>query len=322
MYLMNHKIVFNNAGNKVQLALLHSVVIKKSVENLADTATIILPEQSLNSPINIESKINRGTAVSIELGYNDNYKHEFSGFIQDIVVTDNSIEIVCEDDLFVFRKQVNNKYFKITSVKEIVQYIINQIDSSYTLSCDYDLAYEKYAINQATGYDVLMKLKEEIKANIYFDSNAKILHIHAPYSEKKGNVKYSMQKNIENSSLQYKRAVDKKVEVTIESIDSKGKITTVKTGSTGGDSVTLKVGTMSEADIKRIAQAELIKRNYDGFEGSFDTWLIPYVEPTYTAEYNDDDYPDKKGRYYVSAVETTFSDNGGVRSVTLGVKLS
>ncbi len=322
MYLMDYKIVFDNNGKKFQLVLLNSFLIKKSVENLADLATILLPECILNSPLNIEDKISRGTQVSIELGYNGKLKNEFNGFIQDIRVNDSSLQILCEDDLFIFRKKVSDKIFKSTTVKQIVNYLIQEIDSSYKLVCDYDLGYEKFAIHQATGYDVLKKLKEEIKCNIYFNALDKELHIHAPFSEKKGHVKYSMQQNIESSSLEFKKSVDKKVEVSIESIDSKGKITTFKTGTTGGDSITLKVGAMPEADVKRIAESELIKRSYDGFEGSFDTWLIPFVEPTFSIEYEDKDYPNKKGVYYVSAVETSFSDGGGKRTITLGVKLS
>ena len=206
-------------------------------------------------------------------------------------------------------------------MKSIARLLVDQIDPSYTVLCDYDIAYEKFVVHQATAYDVLKKLQSETKANIYFNTEKKQLHIHPPYVEKGGEVRYSMQRNIEQSSLEYKRAIDKKIEVTIESTDIKGNTKKITSGTTGGDKVTIKMGSMSEADMRKIADAELLKRSADGYEGSFDAWLVPFVQPTYSAIVKDSDYPYKDGRYYVVSVTTNFSESGGKRTVQLGVKL-
>ncbi len=79
---------------------------------------------------------------------------------------------------------------------------------------------------------------------------------------------------------------------------------------------------MSENDMRKIANAELIKRNSDGYDGSFDAWLVPFVQPTYTAIVHDNDYSYKDGRYYVVSVSTTFSESGAKRTIQLGIKLS
>ena len=50
-------------------------------------------------------------------------------------------------------------------------------------------------------------------------------------------------------------------------------------------------------------------------------WLLPYVEPSYKVTIKDDDYPEKKGDYYVIATEVEFSSSGGVRKVMLGRKI-
>ena len=165
-------------------------------------------------------------------------------------------------------------------------------------------------------------MAEETKANIYFNTEKKELHIHPPYIEKGGVVLYSMQKNIEKSSLEYKKAIDRKVEVTVERTNLKGKVESITTGTTGGDKITLKVGSVATGDLKKIANAELLRRSADGYEGSIDTWLIPFVKPTYSAKIKDKDYPDKDGTYYVTSVTTTVSDSGAKRTVKLGVKLS
>lgn len=322
MYQMDWDIRFTHNSKIFKLNLLAEVTIDKSVEALADTAIITLPASVLNKVLDINSKIGRGANVTISLGYNGELKTEFIGFVQDIQTNDSSLIIKCEDALFLFRVGVKNKQMKPTSLGKICQYLIDEINAEYSLSCDYDLGYESFVINQATGFDVLKKVIEETKANIYFDTINKVLHVHPPFKERGGIVKYSMDRNIESSSLEYKKAIDRKAEVTVESVDSKGKVKSVKAGTTGGESVTIKVGAMSESDMRKVANAELLKRSADAYKGSIDTWLIPSVEPTYTAEIKDPDYPEKDGRYYVKKVTTNFSSSGAKRTVEIGIKLS
>jgi len=321
MFTMDWNIEFDNAGKKFKLGMLSECEIESSVDNLADTATITLPEAVMNTVFNIESKINRGTSVTIKLGYDGNLKTEFQGYIQQITTNDSTLKIVCEDALFLFRVGVPDVELKPTSLKNIAQTLIDKIDPSFTLNCDYDIGYEKFVMHQATGYDVLKKIQEDSKANIYFDTVNKVLHIHPPYVEVGNTVKYSMQVNIEKSSLEFKKASDKKVEVVVESTDLKGKVKSITTGTTGGEKITLKVGSMSEADMQKVAAATLKKTSFDGYSGTFDAWLIPLVKPTDSVIIEDQDYPYKTGRYYVISVKTSFSESGAVRTITPGIKL-
>lgn len=314
---MDWKVKFDN----YTLGLIAEIEIESSVNNLVDIATIILPETVMNKVVDFQSKIKRGSFVSIELGYDGKLKTEFEGYVQEITTNDSSLKIICEDALFLFRKNVKDVELKSTDLKKIAQLLIDQIDPSFTLNCDYVIPYEKFVIHQATGYDVLKKLQEETRANIYFDTKNKTLHIHGQYLEKLGEVKYSMQHNIEKSSLEYKIAIDKKVEVTIEGVDSKGKVTSYTTGTTGGEKITRKVGVIPQSGIKIMAETEYNNQMSDGYTGSFDAWLVPFVQPTCTAIIEDQDYPYKTGRYYVISVKTSFSESGGVRTITPGIKL-
>jgi hypothetical protein len=312
---------FKKDGKEFKLGILSDVIIESSVDNLADAATIVLPEAVMNDVLNIQEKISRGTEVIIKLGYDKLLQTEFVGFVQEITTNDSTLKIVCEDALFLFRVAVKNQEMRAVSLKNIAQTLVDQIDLSFTVSCDYDINYEKFVIHQATGYDVLKKLQEETKANIYFDNQNKILHIHPPYLEKGGDASYAMHVNIEKSSLEYKRALDTKLEVTVDSTDIKGKVTTIIEGTTGGDRVIIRVGPMDEASMRNVAKAALVKNSFDGYDGTFDGWLIPFVQPSFTARIEDLDYPYKTGNYYVVAVRTSFSEAGGKRNITLGIKL-
>lgn len=322
MYNIIWDIKFKTGGVSYALQTVASIDIECSVDNLSDTAVITLPEAVMNEVLNIGNEVKRGSEVIIKAGYDYELKTEFVGYVQDVVTKDSSLKIMCEDALFQFRKGVKDAELKPTSLPKIAQFLISQIDPTFKLVCDYEISYEKFVIHQATGYDVLKKLAEETKANIYFNTEKKELHIHPPYIEKGGDVIYSMQQNIENSALEFKKAIDRKVEVTVEKTNLSGKVESFTTGTTGGDKVTLKVGSVSNADLKKIADAELTRRSADMYEGSIDTWAIPFVQPTYSAKIKDEDYPEKDGKYYVVGVTTSISDSGFKRTVKLGIKLS
>ena len=322
MYNIDWNIEFKTNGKKYRLALLAECDIVTSVNNLADTATIVLPEAVMNSTLNLEKKVVRGTEVLIQLGYDNSLKTEFVGYVQDVINSDSSLKIICEDALFLFRKGVKDAELKPTSLKKIAQYLVDQIDASYKVTCSYEINYEKFTIHQATAYDVLKKIQQETKANIYFNTQTKELHIHPPYIAKAGEVFYSMQKNIETSSLEFKNKLDAKFEITVESTDVKGNVHKVVSGTTGGNKTTLKVGAMDKASMKRIAEATLLKRTAPGYEGTFDTWLMPMVKPSYSARIKDEDYPEKTAWYFVVGVTTNLSSSGGKRTITLGIKLA
>jgi hypothetical protein len=86
--------------------------------------------------------------------------------------------------------------------------------------------------------------------------------------------------------------------------------------------VTLKIGSVQKADMAKIAKSELLRRSADMYEGSIDTWLVPFVQPSYSAKIFDKDYPLKDGSYYVVGVTTSISEAGAKRTVKLGIKLS
>lgn len=310
------------------LALLAGCEIHKSVDLLADTCTITLPGFAYNKAFRVEQKIKRGDAIEVRLGYDGKLVTEFKGYLLNINTDDGSLTLNCEDDLFVLRKDVKDKQFVHATVKEIVQYCLDQTGVSLKLNCSFGdgFIYDKFVISKATAYDVLKKLQEETKANIYIrtnnDTKQEELNIHPLYAETHGYVSYSFQQNIEESNLKFKRAEDKRVEVIVESVGKDGKTNTVRTGTTGGDQETVKVYGMNEAAMKQRADSEYLKRVYDGYEGSVSTWMIPTVEPGDSADVFDEDFEFKNGTYYVTAVTTKFDDGGGKREVQLGIKLA
>lgn len=302
-----------------KLGLLGSVEIHKSVDLLADTAIIVVPGVAYNQSLDIEDFVKVGDRVIVKIGYDEN-KTEFEGYLQRIDTDDSSLTFNCEDDLYLTRKPVRDKQFKKSTVKDIAQYCLSEIGLK-GINCTYDLTYEKFVIKDANAYDVLKKLQDDTKANIYMKGN--VLNIHPAYIEKGGDVRYDFAINIESSDLKYRRKEDRKYEVTVEGVGLDGKKKKVTIGTTGGEKRTIHVlNPMSDSEMRKRGEEEMKYLTYDGYEGSITGWLIPYVEPTYSAAIYDREYEYKNGSYYVVSVTTTFSENGGVRKIELGRKLT
>lgn len=305
-----------------RLRMVEKVSIKRSVELLSDTATITLPGTVFNKAINIEDKIKVGDDVEIKLGYNDNLKEEFKGYLKAIKTDGGSLTLELEDDIYLFRKSVKDEEMKNASVKSILENICSQV-GGFSVSCDYDFSYDKFVINNATGYDVLKKIQDEASPNIYLKD--KVLHVHPQYAEIFGEARYDFSRNIERdgTDLKYKSEDERKLLVVVEGTDETGATVSVEKGTTGGDKMTLKLpGVSSKSSLEQKAQSVLDQKVYTGYEGSFQSWLIPYVDAGYKVSITDPDYEIKNGTYYVISVETTFSKDGGVRKITLGKKIS
>lgn len=315
--------VFDIQVGSYKLMLLSSVQIHKSVDLLAGTCSIVAPGTAYNEALDVEKYIKVGDKVTVKLGYENisaDTKPEFEGYLQRIATDSGVLTLICEDSIYLTRKAVADKTFNGTTAKAIAEYVANEV-GGLTVSCTYDFQYSKFVIFKATGYDVLKKLQDETKANIYVKDET--LHIHPAYIEKFGEAKYDFARNIEKDDLVYKRAEDRKYQVEVESIGVDNKRVTEIVGDMGGNKRSIKLyGVTDRATMRKRGEEELKRIVYDGYEGSITTWLIPYVEPGYSASVYDEQYEYKNGIYYVVAVTTTFSDTGGVRDVELGIKLS
>lgn len=317
MYSMNYDIKIGS----YKLTMINDVNIKSSVENLADTAVISLPASIYNKALQIEDKVHEGDEVVIQLGYGEALKKEFSGFVESISTDNGSLKINCEDALYLYRKDIQDKVLSNVSVAELLEHVNSFMSSGLSLSCNYEFKYDTFTIHDATGFDVLKKVQEETRANIYLKENT--LHVHPQYSEIGREIIYDFAINVEKSDLKYMDARKRKLSCTVEGRDGKGKPVKITRGTPGGDKISLRLPGVSDVKTLMMRADEEIKiRSYSGYEGNLTGWLVPFVQSTDIVEIRDNDYEYKTGKYYVVAVETSFSSAGGKRKVTLGKKIS
>lgn len=306
---------------KYKVNSLISVEVRKSAGTMADTATIVLPGMAYNASLSIEDKVKRGDVVVIKLGYNDKLIQELVGKVKSISPND-LITIEVEDNMFDFRKDVENKQYSDVTVGDVIADLNAQI-GGYTLVVGdgvNDVKYDKFTVQDATAYDVFDKIRQETSLHIFIKD--KELHVHLKSTYKSGDVNFDFETNVEESNLTYVTEFDKKVEVEMVGITRSNEKVKVTVGEKGGDKITVhRYNVTDEAALKAIGLEEMKKYRFTGYEGTITTWLLPYCTYGYSAKIKDPDYPLRDGTYYVEAVVTSFSEAGGKRTVTLGLKL-
>lgn len=298
---------------------LKGLKITTSVLNLADTATIEFPGQYLRNWVKVEDKIHVGDAVCIRLGYDDRLETEFTGYLKRISRDNNSLVLECEDALYLLDKSVEDKEYKTVSIRELLTEILHQVDPAFEVSCDFDFTYDKMVVFKSTALDVLKKVHEDTKANIWFEG--KTLHVHPVYQEQAGEeaVIYDTEINVQSNELKWKDERDRKVMVEVKYVKPNGELRKENYGVDGGAKITKYVGVSDEQSLTKSAENEYKLWNYSGYEGSFTGWLVPVVKAGGCVRLRDKERPE--GVYYVTGVEIEFGQSGAKRKVTLGRRL-
>lgn len=325
------KMSYNIEIGSYRLKHVESVKITRSVENLMDTATIVTPATVFNKALEVQEKLKASSPVKIQLGYDDNLKTEFEGYLKSVKTDGGSLTLECEDALYLFKGSVKNAEYKNITVKTLLQKIVLELESGnkelrdrhITINCQFDFSYEKFTTVNASGLEVLKKIHDEAKPNIFLKDN--VLHIQPLYFDMGlPTIAYNMAVNIDRDgmNLKYRRADERKLKVTAKGKNSAGKEISVTIGEPNGDTETINFpGVTTEEQLKKLAQIAHDGKVYEGYEGDFTAWLVPYIEPGYSVMLKDDDDEVKNGKYYVLKVDTTFDSSGGKRIIGLGKKI-
>ncbi|TKT89470.1 hypothetical protein [Dyadobacter frigoris] len=324
MYKLDYEITIGN----YKLQAVENVSIENSQELLSDECRISVPAMVAGKAIQIEDKIKRGDAVTVRLGYNGDLVTEFSGYLR-AIYPDSPMILECEESVFFFRRPVKSVIFRNVAVKTILNYVLDQVNpqipTPFTLVSDLsDASYkwDSFTIHNATGFEVLDKLRQESGLMIYARGNE--LHYHLAFTQKTGDAIYDFGVNIEaTDDLKYVRAQDAKIKITVVGRTVKGAKVEGSAGEDGGDKITLQRPTISDkGTLENIAREQLKSLTYDGYRGEIKGWLIPYCTTGYSVVVRDPDYKEREGTYYVMGTKLEFGSNGGVRKVSLGAKLS
>lgn len=311
---------------KYRFKAIHGVEITKSVEDLADTAVIKLPSRfrvkQNGTQQYTEQALKVGDKVMVTLGYEDFYEGvEFKGFVKKISPK-IPLEIHCEDNIWLLRrKNITKAWNTGATLEEILNEVV--AGTSVKLADNLPkLEFEKFIIKNANGAQVLQKLKEDYALSVFIQDDGRLyagLQQATNIGEK---VNYDLDYNLVENNLEFKSAEERKIKVRYTYIDKENNQKSIEVGDVDGELRTFFTSVISDvAKLKEMAQAEIDKMKYDGYDGNIKTFLIPYATRGMKASLTNREFKHRSGDYFIKKLVLTFDTGGARRNLSLGQRL-
>ena len=302
------------------------VSITKSVDDLADTATITLPAsfkvRQSGEELYTEEAVKIGDRVEITLGYeNVTSNLEFSGYVAK-VSSGIPLKIKCEDAIWLLRrKNITRAWNKGVSLKTLLKELLNGtgIEPADNLP---DIQLEKLVIKDANIAQVLEQLVKDYGLTIYITDGEQLYCGLQQLEDLESSVGYDLNYHLVENKLEYMRADERRLKVKYTHVGRNNQRTTVEVGDEDGELRTFHTTVVSDRKkLEEMATAELAKLKHDGFDGSFKVFLAPYVTRGTAVELEDSEHPNRSGNYFVEEVKTTFGSGGARRTIKLGSRI-
>lgn len=303
----------------------NEVNIVQDIESLTDTCELKLPKKikwqnALEK--NFKPPVKRGDKITVKLGYDEDLKTMFTGFIRSI---DAKVPIVikCEDGMFLLKQQaIKPKAYKNASLKEIITDLLAGTGIDFKLVDD-NLKIGKYRFTRKTVSEELQELKEKYMLMSYFRriDDKEVLYVGLAYPlDNREKLFFRHSKNIISEEFEYRVKEDIRVKVEAISFDSKNKKTTIELGDKDGDLIKIRIDGISDSELKKYAQQALDRYKQSGFKGSFETFGVPEVSKCDMVDILSSD--ENQGVYLVKKNEISFGQNGYRQKIEIGQPLS
>lgn len=316
----------------------NSLSIESSWENFTDTCRITLPRKLrplkngvFNESITVEGIWNRGDRVSISLGYilEDNtveVSERFTGYLSRIT-TKNPLEFECEDEMWKLKQASVINYSKnnvtLNDLLSDILPINEQTGKKYEFKADpfeFNLRFTKVTVGEVFDY-----LKKQFGIITFFQNG--ILNSGFAYKIEEPDInttkEFTFQVNIIEDSLDYTKDDDVELNVTVINVrKDNSKDPDVVAGSPDGEKRTIYTYNLPTSTLKNIAEENLKKLRYEGFRGSFVTFLNPTVKHGESIKLVNPLIPDQNGVYLVKQVVTTNGISGGRQEIFIDRKIA
>jgi len=303
-----------------------SVEVAKSVHLLADTCTITMPNKfkvrNDNQELFSEEALKVGDTVIVKLGYTDVYEgEEFRGYVAKINPK-VPLEVICEDAFWLLkRKPISKAYNEGVNLKTLLEDLLSGTGVSLASNIP-EIQLGKYTIKNANAAQVLEKIKSDMGLTIYIDDNNDLFAGLEQTNNAGQEVLYDLNYNIVENNLEYRTSEDRKIKIKYVFIDEKNKKTELEFGDEDGEVRTYHTSTVKDpSKLKEMAEAQLKKLKYDGYDGNIKSFLVPFASRGMSARLVDETRPSRDGLYFIPKVVTKYSMNGARRTTEISNRL-
>lgn len=293
------------ARQQVELRKVHAVHIEQSVHDVCQRAELKLPRNiSALQQQQLKTFIKRGDAVEVYLGYDGNLELEFTGFVER-VGADIPVVIELRDSLWKLLQEPFNKSYSSVFVPTLVKDIVG--DAFKVQAMDATVGAMRFP--KVTKAEAFKSLQDEFGLVTYLRGDTVFCGV--LFDAKASEVTYDVERNVKSTSLKYRTADEVNLHVTAKSTLKDGSDITVEVGDPNGEDRTIPYyGISSKAELKKLAEADMLKYKYDGYEGDFTAWGIPFCQFGYKAKLASKLFPERDGHYLVEGCTIDFGPSG------------
>ena len=295
-----------------------SVNIKEDITTLTDTAKVILPSHILSTQKEkLLELLRNGDKINIKLGYDGVLKQRFNGYIKTIkhLNKKSPIEFECEDEMYVLKKKVVSKAYKSVNLQQLFKDICPEYNKQIV-----DRGVGQLKIDRATVAKTLDELKTKYGILTYF-VNGKLFSGLDYWMENENIAKFKFGYNIITDEIQFVKADDVKIKLIAISILPNNKKIEIEIGDADGETRKFWHWGISEIELRKFAEQELLKFKYDGARDKFTTFGEPFVQKGNVADLEYPEYPECNGKYLIKSVEVNFGTKGYRQIIELDRKV-
>ena len=272
----------------------------------------------------------KGDAVKIEAGYFPKKSPIFEGYLT-AVKPGIPLKLRIEDPMFLLKQNNITISFEKTNLKDLLSacleeaklksegYVLEGLNKVNIEALDANLG--ALRLTNVSIVNVLEELKKTYSLTSYFVGFTLFVGL-AYYGNGKSAV-FEFQKNIlSDDNLEYLKEEDLKIKVkAISMLENNTKIE-IELGDPNGEQRTITKYNLTEQQLRDIANREINKLRYEGFRGSFTTFLEPVIYHGDEIEIIDPKTPERSGIYLAEAVEYPIGVSGYFQTITLGPRIN
>ena len=293
------------------------VEINRSTDRLTAEATIKLPKK-MKWDGQAEIPVRRGDKVTINLGYDDELQHAFSGYVRSVSIK-TPIVIHCEDDMFMLKQMpAAKKAYRSTDLTTLLK--DQGITHKLNVMGEQNLG--AYRVTADTVASLLGKLQEQgIRSFFRYEDGEAVLYSGVIFERSDGNVQvFKTGVNIiSDQNLRQQKAEDMRIKVKAISLMPDNKKVKVEVGDADGELRTIHTYNKQEAELKAWAEQEMKRLKRDGLTGSFTTFGHRLVDTLDAIGIIIDGV--KMGVYQINKVRVKYGAEGFRQEITIGWRI-
>lgn len=304
--------------------------INHSLEDLTVTGRLTIPKKLnykragrlvTNVVEGPDPLFRRGSIVSLNAGYNDELTERFQGYVSDISPR-LPLELTLQDEMFKLKQHTVTGYTRQNMT--LAELLTDILPAGYTFQA-LDVTLGWIRVKRSNVVAIFEHLRDNYGLTCNFRKG--VLYAGLRYITTNPLEltiqEFDFEKNIiDDNNLVYRRDDDVLIKLKAISIDTKNQKIEVEVGDPTGDQRTMYFYNLSMAALQIVAEESLSKLKYEGFFGSFLTFLTPQVTPGDAVKMINKRLPEKNGVYLVKEVKTTWGTNGGRQEITLDRKVA